>query len=317
MKESISCPNCGTSFNVARENEGKRAKCAKCQQSFMIKFPESQPEFAGFPDPINEPAVPSPTFNESISPPAIPKAKTVVPKPAASKSVTIPKWAIMAAPAVITLIAGYFIGREHVKYEIRSTFANAAEAFSKGLGNGPFGASKSGGSKSGTSSGKASSTEAPPPIEKPRQFNLGESLQEKGFTIALKDARIEAPELKDLMGKDAKGKDPVLILSFDFLNTDDRRILRFKEDNPFLGSHFKLRDDVDNVIRGVSYGIGSKPKGALTSSDDIAPGATASHVEFFSVPPPKTKFLILTIDLECLGGEGEVEFTIPANSIRQ
>jgi hypothetical protein len=40
-------------------------------------------------------------------------------------------------------------------------------------------------------------------------------------------------------------------------------------------------------------------------------------VEFFSVPPPKTQFLILTIDLACLGGEGEVEFKIAANSIRQ
>lgn len=317
MKESISCPNCGASFNVAKENEGKRAKCAKCQQSFTIKFPESQPEFAGFPDPIHEPAVASPSIAESIIPPAIPKAKPVAPKADASKSVTIPKWAIMAAPAVVTLIAGYFIGREHVKYEIRSTFANAADVFSKGLGNGPFGANKSGGSKSGTASGKASSAEAPPPIEKPRQFNLGESVQEKGFTIALTDARIEAPVLKDIMGKDTKGKDPILILSFDFLNTDDRRILRFREDNPFLGSHFKLRDDVDNVIRGVSYGIGSKPKGALTSSDDIEPGTSASHVEFFSVPPPKTQFLVLSIDLACLGGEGEVEFKIPANSIRQ
>ena len=144
------------------------------------------------------------------------------------------------------------------------------------------------------------------------------SLSERYYLRALdKDARIEAPVLKDIMGKDAKGKDPVLILSFDFWNTDDRRILRFKEDNPFLGSHFKLRDDVDNVIRGVSYGIGSKPKGALTSSDDIEPGKSASHIEFFSVPPPKTQFLILTIDLECLGGEGEVEFKIPANAIQQ
>jgi len=203
-----------------------------------------------------------------------------------------------------------------VKYEIRSTFANAADAFSKSLGNGPFGGSKNAGSKSGLSSGKASSAESPPAIEKPRQFNLGESVQEKGFTIALKDARIEAPVLKDIMGEDTKGKDRILILSFDFLNTDDRRILRFKEDNPFMASHFKLRDDVDNVIRGVSYGIGAKAKGALTSSDDIEPGKSASHVEFFSVPPPKTQFLILTIDLACLGGEGEVEFNIPANSIR-
>jgi hypothetical protein len=142
-------------------------------------------------------------------------------------------------------------------------------------------------------------------------------MQEKGFTIAVKDTSIEAPELKDLMGKDTNGKDPVLILSFDFLNTDDRRILRFREDNPFLGSHFRLRDDVDNVIRGVSYRIGSKPKCAMTSSDDIEPVTSASHVEFFSVPQPKNQFLILAIDLACLCGEGEVDFKIAANSIRQ
>ncbi len=109
MKESISCPNGCAPFNDARENEGKRAKCAKCQQSFTIKFAESQPEFAGFPDPINEPAAPSPTYTESINPPAITKAKPVAPKPAVSKSVTILKWAIMAARAVVTWIAGYFI----------------------------------------------------------------------------------------------------------------------------------------------------------------------------------------------------------------
>jgi predicted Zn finger-like uncharacterized protein len=315
MKESISCPHCGTSFNVARENEGKRAKCAKCQQSFTIKFPESQPEYAGFPDPIAEPVVPSPSFAESISPPAIPKTKPVAAQPAGSKSLTIPKWAIMAAPAFVTLIAGYFIGREHVKYEIRSTFAKAADVFSKGLGNGPLGSKKPGGAQ--PNEGSKSSSQASAPAEKPRQFNFGEKVQEKGFSINLKNARIEAPALKDMMGEDTKGKDPVLILSFDFANTDDRRILRFKEDNPFLSSHFKLRDDVDNVIRGVSYGVGAKPKGALTSADDIAPGATAGHVKFFSVPPPKTQFLILTIDLECLGGEGEVEFKIPANAIQQ
>jgi hypothetical protein len=119
------------------------------------------------------------------------------------------------------------------------------------------------------------------------------------------------------MGKDTNGKDPVLNLSFDFLNTDDRSILRFKEDNAFLGSHFKLRDDVDNVIRRVSCRIGSKPKCALTSSDAIEPVTSASHVEFFSVPRPKNQFRILTIDLACLGGEGEVDFKIAANSIRR
>lgn len=333
MKESISCPNCGTSFSVARENEGKRAKCAKCQQSFTIQFAESQPKVTDILDVSHEPNRTSPTVATIVSPPDLPTPKFTVTKRAASKSVTIPQWAVIAGPAILTLVAGYFIGREHVKYQIRSSFENAAEAFSKAFQKGPLGANQAAGSSKiessvskdspSASSGadpsveKPSSREVPLPTSKPRQFQLGESAQGKGFTIALKDARIEAPVVKDIMGQDAKGKDRVLILSFDFANTDDRRILRFKEDNPFMGSHFKLRDDVDNGIRGVRYGIGAKPKGALTSADDIAPGATASHVEFFAVPPPKTEFLILTIDLACLGGEGDVEFKISANAISQ
>jgi len=78
---------------------------------------------------------------------------------------------------------------------------------------------------------------------------------------------------------------------------------------------FKLKDDVDNVIRGVNYGIMSKPVGALTGTEDILPGATASHIEVFSVPPPKTEFLILTVKMACVGGDGEVKFKIPASSI--
>jgi hypothetical protein len=82
-----------------------------------------------------------------------------------------------------------------------------------------------------------------------------------------------------------------------------------------MAGHFRLRDDVDNVIRGINYGIASKPVGALTGSEDIAPGSSATHVELFSIPPPKTEFLVLTVDLACLGGDGEIEFKIPASSI--
>lgn len=118
-----------------------------------------------------------------------------------------------------------------------------------------------------------------------------------------------------MMGEIGTGENPDLILSFAFANTDDRRILRFREGNQFLAGHFQLRDDVDNVIRGINYGIASKPVGALTGSEDIAPGSTATHIELFSIPPPKTEFLVLTVNLACLSGDGEIEFKIPASSI--
>ena len=47
------------------------------------------------------------------------------------RSVKVPAWVI---PAVIALAAGYFAGREHVKYELRQTFQAAAEGMSKSIG---------------------------------------------------------------------------------------------------------------------------------------------------------------------------------------
>ncbi len=38
MKLKFECPNCASSFNVPEEYAGKRAKCAKCNQSFVVAF---------------------------------------------------------------------------------------------------------------------------------------------------------------------------------------------------------------------------------------------------------------------------------------
>lgn len=76
-----------------------------------------------------------------------------------------------------------------------------------------------------------------------------------------------------------------------------------------------MRDDVDNVIRGVNYGTGS-PVGALTGNEDILPGDEVTHVVIFSVPPPKTRYLILTMDLGAFGSEGETRFKIAVENIK-
>lgn len=144
---------------------------------------------------------------------------------------------------------------------------------------------------------------------------IGQTHSGDGFAITLASASIAKSKVKDVLGKVGEGKNPDLILTFNFANTDSRRILRFREANQFLAGHFRLRDDVDNVIRGIDYGFGNKPVGALTGSEDIAPGELATHIELFSVPPPKTQFLILTVDLACLGADGQIEFKIPAASI--
>ena len=165
-----------------------------------------------------------------------------------------------------------------------------------------------------TSSISTPNSEPAKPAE-PLPLAIGQPHKTDQFTFTLDGAKIATTQLKTAMGGTSEGKNPDLILSFTITNLDDRRILCFREGNQFLGGHFKLKDDVDNGIRGVDYGIMSKPIGALTGTEDIQPGATATHIEIFSVPPPKTEFLILSVDMACVGGDGEVKFKISASSI--
>jgi len=152
--------------------------------------------------------------------------------------------------------------------------------------------------------------------EVPDIIDFGQPFVAPEFQISLVEARVDRPEVKDLFGDVGRGKSPDLILVFRVRNTHERKILRYREENMFLPGHFQLRDDVDNVIRGVSYGTGSKPVGALTGKEDILPGKEATHVELFSVPPPKTRHLILTMDLSAFGADGKARFRIPVEKIQ-
>lgn len=312
MKAPVACPHCDSSFSVARTNEGKRAKCPKCEQSFVITFapPESPPDdFAQF-VPVAPPPVPVSTVSNLPQQPFTAASRKSVTR-STKTSVTLPRWVVVALPAIACLILGYFVGREHVKYQMRSAIADVADAFSEGL----KGNSATKVASSPLAAAGATDTPTEPAPEPLPQLMLGQTYKTKKFAITLDRAKIETAKVKDMMGDIGTGKNPNLILSFTFTNTDDRRILRFREGNQFMGGRFRLRDDVDNVIRGINYGITSKPVGALTGSEDIAPGDSATHVELFSIPPPKTEFLVLTVDLACLGGDGEIEYKISASSI--
>lgn len=142
---------------------------------------------------------------------------------------------------------------------------------------------------------------------------IGETYQSDGFSIKLFDAKIAQTVAKDFAGDLLTGKTPDLELLFTFINTDERKYLNFHQ-NQFV-NYFRLKDDVDNTVRGIDFGIFNNPVNALSGSEDIAPGDHAKHAVYFSVPLPKTKFLILTVDLDCLGGEGKLEYKIPASEI--
>lgn len=338
MKAPTVCPNCHSTFSVSKSIEGKQAKCPKCAQNFIITF-----ELPLTPTTATEPTVapfqpPSPPMPPVMAPPPLPSLSTAEStKSKATSGVVLPQWVVIVAPSVICLIIGFLAGREHFKYQIRSAFEEAAA----GLANGfkersqPSFPSQSSPEKSDATSAVVPSfsqpedntTESLPQtkIDEPSvaekqeakklpQLGINDTYTAKNFTLTLTDAKIGLSQLKSLTGS-ATGKMPDLIFSFTIMNTDERRILRFDNGNSFMGGKFKLRDDVDNVIRGIDYGFGTKVIGALTGSEDIPPGTSANHIELFTVPPPKTEYLVLTVDLSCFGDEGVVEFKIPASAI--
>ncbi len=223
---------------------------------------------------------------------------------------TVPARASLILVIVLSMVAGYFIGRAHMKHEIRSAFG---EAFN-GLADDS--------SESNSTSDSSSNSNSKPnwaidsADEDIPQFMIGETYTTDGLTLSLTAAKVGDIKLKDsISGNEAISSKPALALQFAVTNPHDRKILRFSGGNRILGGNFKLVDDVDNFIRGIDYGIMTEVSGALTAADDIDPGSEVSHVEVFMVPPAKTKHLIVTIDLSCFEKEGKVSFKIPAESI--
>jgi predicted Zn finger-like uncharacterized protein len=333
MKESVLCPNCHSEFLIDRKLEGKKAKCAKCNQPFAIKF--GKEASINPPDPSETPIPSSETSKGQLSPPPpksysaptppSPPVRTDTPtsslagKKSIRTSVSVPLWSMVLIPAIVSFIVGYFAGRENVKYQIQSSFANA------------FGQMFSSNSKSDRDDESKSTPSASNGVDldslyrdslDPRgngktvpRLNLGETYQGDGFTFTIQGASIGMTTVKNMFGGNGTGKNPDLSISIAIQNTDDRKILVFREANRFLSQHFSLRDDVENVIRGVDYGATSKPIGALSGGTDILPGQLVGHVELFTIPPPKTKFLILTVDLACVGSADTIEVSIPVDLI--
>lgn len=334
MSLDVSCPSCNSTFKVAVQHAGKRGKCPKCGTRIAIPAlagPTSEPPSAPVPPP-QKPHVPRGTPARSL-----PENQVGVPSTPWTAGERLPlktsfvrrlfargyrfHWSITVGAALVAVMIGYFLGREHVKYEIRSAISEAVKAFSEGVQE-SFGndvqtdkiETGSSPSTAGVAVPDATGTTNTKP-RLPDLVDFGKLYTAPEFEISLVEARIDRPEVKDLFGDARRGKNPDLILVFRVKNTHDRRILRYREENMFLAGHFRLRDDVDNVIRGVSYGVGTKPLGALSGSEDILPGEEVTHLEVFSVPPPKTKYLILTMELAAFGGEGETRFKIPVENI--
>lgn len=287
-KKRASCTHCGASFGVPGSAEGKSAKCPKCGKTFTISFAQAAP-----------PSPPPPTPVTASLPPERSRART------AARKISVPFWAIVTAPAVVSLILGYFAGREHLKYQMRSAFTNAGRAFADGI-------------RDSLPPGLADrAEESEPEPEPPPRIPPGQAYDAGNFTVAVTGASIRRPNVKGLRGDESPSQEPLLVVEMQFTNKDDRKVVTFRDERNLGGSVFRLKDDVGNIIRPVTFGFSNQVVGALDSSAQLDPDGTVSHLQVFDVPLPKTKSLVLNVDLYCFEGEGELEIEIPIEAVKR
>jgi len=205
----------------------------------------------------------------------------------------------------MALLVGYLAGREHLKYQMRSAFTNAGKAFAEGIMDSlPPGLQDSTASKEKT-------PDTPPRVP------VGKVYDARGFTLQVTGASIRRPDVMDLSGDSSPSENPLLVVEMQFSNKDDRKVVTFRDDRGLGGSVFRLKDDVGNIVRPVTFGFANKVVGALDKFAELKPEGSLTHLQVFDVPLPKTKSLVLNVDLYCFEGEGEVEIEIPIEAVKK
>jgi len=333
----VVCKSCGQAVKASERHYGKKVKCPGCENPISIPLPKAMPAPAKSP-PVVAPqpesvedddfdfmaaAVeePRPVVRSAPQLPAQVRVETVT-KPASKLG--------MVVVGAMCLVIGYFAGREHLKHQMLSALTKVGESFAAGLGSGPKEGQAEPAKEIPVASApivnpepKADSpapiaelkTDPVPPAPKVAEFGINAPFQTETFAISLIGAAVRDVPLQTSFGDETESAEPHLMVSFSVQNVHDRKILHFSGGNSFGPSQFRLTDDVDNSIRGINFGITNKVVGAMTRTADIPPGEAASHIEVFNIPPPKTQFLILTMDAKAFGGEGLVRFRIPAETI--
>lgn len=322
----IECPICHKVIKAPEKYAGQEVKCPGCSHSLTIPSQVgSASATISSAGASNHNRIASASTAAVAPPPPPPPQKTRAKLGGASDAIAsgsrqseqskrsgLPVWAIVLLTALPSLGLGYYGGREHLRYQmldglkkVGQSFASASQGTSAARGSDSDEAGGLGASITDNFDGD-DNDDAP-------VIDMGESYSADHFDLRVVSSQIAITKVESSLGG-GEGKTPDLQIMLEVVNTHDRKIVRYR-DNQFMAK-FVLHDDVDNHIRGISYGM-SNPVGALSNGDDILPGETATHVEVFKVPPPSTEHLTLTVDLEAFGEEGEVKFRIPFDQVKK
>lgn len=195
---------------------------------------------------------------------------------------------------LIGMGGGYFAGREHVKYELRSAMKESVQAVKQTFGRTP--------AISRTQNVELAKPSVP--------LKIGQGVNTGQGSIACVQAAIGRVDHDTMLGKTITTDDEYLIITFDVQNGDGRRQM-FTSLRTDLSPTISVVDDVDNSVRAF-YGndeIAGQP------SFTIDPESSSRFQFAFQKPLPKTKYVVAIVELDVIGGEGRARFEIPVESI--
>jgi len=212
--------------------------------------------------------------------------------------------------SLASLVLGYFAGREHVKYQIKQTFADAGKKIAKDLQQGMRDAFP----------GAAAAAERAEQKAKPvATLKVGQAYDCPGASIALTAVRMDHPILKGgIYNSTSKHEEECLLITLTIRNKDARKQIKLTAGAPFGGGVFTMADDVGNDVDTMFF---SSPMsdyhivGSHRTYDEINPGQAVEYVVAFHRPLPKTKSLSFLVDKKFIGQDGVVQYEIPIAAV--
>lgn len=142
------------------------------------------------------------------------------------------------------------------------------------------------------------------------QWAKSDKVQFRLTGASIANVKVHRPILNEIAWSENK----FVVVNLEIQNLDDRRILRMSR--AFGRQPFGMVDDVQNVIRPINFGVTAQPIGQITADDDIAPESTVKTIAVFQIPPPKTEYLLVAVDMTLFGGKGRLFLKLPPDKVR-
>jgi len=308
LKQLVTAGKIDESTEIAQDTKGPWTLAGKVRGLFNTQAPVAASTPPSPEAVLAAVSAPAPVFEpqEAVAVAVAPAKQSVA--QAFLQTKTVRMAAAFGACSLLSLVAGYFVGREHLRYQISSAFKDVGKEFAKNIGQAFTG---------GRAPSESVEEKKPEPLAK---LKLGQTYDTPSAAVTVKWARVEQPLIKGGLNQTTqKAKEPALLIGLSMSNKDSRKVLDTTYSGGPFESVFSLEDDATNRIATAFFSSPSNTQytivGAHPSYKNINPEETVDHIVGFDVPLPKTQSLKMLIDLTLIGQKGEIQVDMPIEAV--